>query len=94
MMQPRWTVLGALGLASLPGLWATVIEPRLVDEREEVATIPGLPTAWVGQRLALLADLQVGAPLANIDTVGRVRGHSRGRTHHGDDHWRVGGGVR
>lgn len=65
--------LGYLLLGLIVGLllWATFIEPRfLLDVQEHDAEVPNLPTAWDGQRVALLADLQVGMW---FDNVGMVR---------------------
>jgi uncharacterized protein len=59
--------LGALGLA-----WGVVIEPRLLDRRDEIGWVPGLGPEWEGERMALLADPQVGIVLANVDTVRRA----------------------
>ena len=53
-------------------VWAVAIEPRLIDEEWQVATIPDLPREWEGARLALFADLQVGMWLANTDTIRRI----------------------
>lgn len=46
-----------------------LVEPHLIDYVHEVAAIPGLPAAWEGQRVALIADLQVGMWLGNTDTI-------------------------
>ena len=66
------TVGGALGaLLLLVLVWGVLIEPRfLLDVRDEEAPIPGLPAAWEGQRVALLADFQVGMW---FDNTGMVR---------------------
>lgn len=53
-------------------VWSVGIEPRLIDERSTTASIRGLPAAWEGVRLALVADFQVGMWMANTDTVERV----------------------
>ena len=67
-----YAALGALAAGGLAAAWGVAIEPRLIDRREEIGEIPGLPAAWEGRRLALLADLQVGIWLANADTVRRA----------------------
>lgn len=47
-----------------------LIEPRLIlDEKTESAAIPGLPAQWEGQKIAVIADLQVGIWLANIGMI-------------------------
>jgi predicted MPP superfamily phosphohydrolase len=65
-------LLGVLGLAAGSIAWGVVVEPRLIDRRDEVGWVPGLPPEWEGKRLALLADPQVGLRLANIDAVRRA----------------------
>jgi len=60
------------GVLLLLVVWGAGIEPRLVDEREETVVLPGLPPAWGGQRVAFIADLQVGMWLANTDTIRRI----------------------
>lgn len=59
---------GALALAA----WGVLVEPRLLRVHHELGRVPGLPRAWHGQRLALFADIQVGIPLSNVDTVRRL----------------------
>ena len=54
--------------------WGIVVEPRLIDVKEEMAKIPQLPAAWEGARVALIADLQVGMWLNNTDTARRIVG--------------------
>ncbi|MGE3539658.1 MAG: metallophosphoesterase [Candidatus Tectimicrobiota bacterium] len=68
----KYTVISLLGGVVLLLLWGMGIEPRFIDEVEAVAYIPGLPAAWEGQRVALIADLQVGMWLGNTDTVRRI----------------------
>ncbi len=66
-------VLVALILAALA--WGVLIEPRLIfDEEEEVAIIPGLPRAWEGVRVALIANRQIGTWLDNDGMVRRIVG--------------------
>jgi predicted MPP superfamily phosphohydrolase len=57
---------------TLPLVWGAAFEPYRVDCQEPVARLPGLPAAWVGQRLALFGDLQVGMRFANLATIRRV----------------------
>jgi uncharacterized protein len=70
-----WLGLGA-GLAFAAGVavaaWGVLIEPRRLDTRRVHARLPKLPPAWDGQQLALLGDLQIGAPLSNLDTMRRA----------------------
>ena len=68
----RWLLLGGFAIALLMLIWAAVVEPRLIVEEEEIAPIPGLPPEWDGQRVALIADPQVGLWLSNTGTVERV----------------------
>lgn len=60
-------VLQALiGVLAFLVVWGAGIEPRLIlDEREEVAYIRGLPASWHGREVALLADFQIGMWLDN-----------------------------
>ncbi len=62
----------AAGAAAFSLIWAVGIEPRLLDEIEVTAAIPGLPPAWEGQRVAALGDFQVGVWYANEDTARRA----------------------
>lgn len=51
-------------------VWGVVIEPRLIlDIEREVASIPDLPPAWDGERVGVIADLQVGMALDNTGTI-------------------------
>lgn len=67
----------ALGTAAmlLGGLtvWGAGIEPRfLLDVRHETAEVPGLPSAWEGERVAALGDWQIGMWLDNPGMVERA----------------------
>ena len=53
-------------------IWGAGIEPRLVDLREETASVPNLPKNWENKRIALIADLQIGMWLGNEDTVKKI----------------------
>ncbi len=64
--------LGIVGVLILLLIWGAVIEPRLVDFREETAVIPNLPPAWENKRVALIADLQIGMWLGNESTVKEI----------------------
>ncbi|MEC9483481.1 MAG: metallophosphoesterase [Halomonas sp.] len=46
-----------------------IIEPYQIDFEEEEAKIDNLPAVWKGERVALLADFQVGMWLSNTDTI-------------------------
>jgi predicted MPP superfamily phosphohydrolase len=48
-----------------------LIEPYFIDTEEQVAEIPGLPTAWKGERVGVIADWQVGMWLDNTGTIER-----------------------
>ncbi len=61
--------LGALLFALL--LWG-LTEPYFIDVQEKEGYIPGLPRDWEGQRVALIADYQVGMWLHNTPTVRRI----------------------
>src|SRR5919199_3136184 len=68
----KYAAAGSALTGALVAAWSALIEPRLIDEREERAEIPDLPPAWHGRRLALLADPQVGAWFSNVGTVRRI----------------------
>jgi predicted MPP superfamily phosphohydrolase len=71
----RWLIgTAGLALASAGALaaWGVLVEPRLVQTQRIDAWLPRLPADWEGQHLALLGDLQIGAPLANTDAVQRA----------------------
>ena len=59
---------------ALPGallLWS-LLEPYSIDEQAYDVTLPGLPESWEGQRVAVIADLQIGMWLGNTPTVRRI----------------------
>lgn len=59
-------LLGVLAYGSL-------IEPRmLLDVREETGSVPDLPQAWRGTRVAVFADMQVGMWGDNTRMIRRV----------------------
>lgn len=64
-------MLSLLGIFGLLLIWG-LLEPYLIDTEEEVAEIPDLPTPWEGQRVALIADWQIGMWLGNTNTIRRV----------------------
>ena len=68
----RWVLLSGLAAVFLTLVWGAGIEPRLVVLEHEVAEIPRLPAEWEGQRVALIADPQVGMVFSNTDTVARI----------------------
>lgn len=62
-----------VGLVALILVWGTVIEPRfLLDVEETTATVPNLPASWEDQKVALIADLQVGMWWDNTAMVRRT----------------------
>lgn len=70
--RARSWLLGLLWLLVALAAWG-LIEPRVwLDEEHEEVSLPGLPPSWEGQRIAVLADLQVGMWLANTDMVRRA----------------------
>jgi hypothetical protein len=71
MKKIKYTLLGLLGIFGLLLFWG-LLEPYLIDTEEEVAEIPGLPTSWEGQRVALIADWQIGMWMGNTSTIRRI----------------------
>ncbi|HAA29437.1 MAG TPA: metallophosphoesterase [Cyanobacteria bacterium UBA8553] len=71
MKKIKYTLLGLLGIFGLLLFWG-LLEPYLIDTEEEVAEIPGLPAAWEGKRVALIADWQIGMWLDNTSTIRRI----------------------
>lgn len=68
-----WWFFGSGAVVSFLLLgWSAVIEPRLLVEEREEATIPALAKTWNGSRVALIADLQIGMWLGNSGTVRRA----------------------
>jgi predicted MPP superfamily phosphohydrolase len=72
MRALKYTGYGLLALLVLLLAWGFLVEPRLIDTEEQAALIPDLPTAWVGQRIAVVADYQVGMWGANTGTMRRI----------------------
>lgn len=63
-----------LNLVSIFGvvlIWG-LLEPYTIDTESEVAEIPNLPTAWKGQKIALIADWQIGMWWGNTNTIKRI----------------------
>lgn len=71
MNKIKYTLLGLLGIFCLILFWG-LLEPYLIDTEEEVAEIPNLPAAWEGQRVALIADWQIGMWMDNTSTIRRI----------------------
>lgn len=67
----KYVGLGLLGVVALLLIWGVGVEPYLIDTEEEVAGIPDLPAAWEGQKVGVIADLQVGMWLNNNFTIRR-----------------------
>ena len=68
----RWSLFAVAGAFVLLLVWGVGIEPRLIFTSHETAQIPRLPQPWEGQRIALIADPQVGIFLSNTDTIRRI----------------------
>lgn len=64
-------LLTFLAVVALLLVWA-LIEPYFIDREEYQVAIPNLPETWEGQRVALIADLQVGMWLDNTWTIRRI----------------------
>lgn len=65
-------ILICVGLGVGAAAWAAGIEPRLVYLSRRDAEIPNLPEPWEGERMAMIADIQVGMRFANTDTARRM----------------------
>jgi uncharacterized protein len=61
MLPPATLGLAIAGAAALAA-YATLVEPRWIQQTQQRLPVAGLPPAWVGARLALLADLHYGDP--------------------------------
>lgn len=65
-------ILIGLGTAlSLLILWG-FIEPYTISVEEEKASIPNLPSAWIGEKIAVISDFQVGLWMDNDKVLPRV----------------------
>jgi predicted MPP superfamily phosphohydrolase len=71
MQKIKYALLGLLGVVGILLIWG-LIEPYFIDKEVEVAEIPGLPPAWEGKRVAVVADWQVGMWLDNTPTIARI----------------------
>ncbi len=71
MKLVKYILLSLLGIFGLMLIWG-LLEPYTIDTEEEVAEIPNLPSAWEGQRVALIADWQIGMWLGNTPTIRRT----------------------
>lgn len=59
-------------LIALLLIWGGFVEPRWIDTEEHAALVPGLPAAWEGERVAVVADFQIGMWAANTGTMERI----------------------
>ena len=67
------TALALLIVALALLLWGVAIEPRLISDRQDYEVyLDELPRAWAGQRIAVLADWQLGMWLDNDGMVERM----------------------
>lgn len=63
----------AIGILLLLLVGWGFLEPRLIlDVQETEAVVPNLPDRWVGERVAVLADFQIGMWLDNSGMVQRA----------------------
>jgi uncharacterized protein len=68
MKKIKYILLGLLGFIGAILIWG-LIEPYILDREPQIATIPNLPAAWEGQKIAVIGDWQVGMWLDNTPTV-------------------------
>lgn len=66
----KYTATGIAGVIALLIVWG-LIEPRLLNTEEEVATIPNLPESWEGKQIGQLSDFQIGMWAGNPGTARR-----------------------
>lgn len=59
-------------IIAVVALWGMAVEPYLIDSKEVTAELPRLPAAWQDQRVALVADFQVGMWFDNVSTIERI----------------------
>lgn len=71
MKKVKYILLSLLGIFGLLLIWG-LLEPYTIGTEEEIAEIPNLPAAWEGQRVALIADWQIGMWLGNTPTIRRI----------------------
>ena len=57
-------------MVALLVVWG-LIEPRFLNTKEEVATIPNLPASWEGKQIGQLSDFQIGMWGGNPGTASR-----------------------
>lgn len=67
----KYFLLGLLGLIGALLIYG-LCEPYFIDVEPQIAAIPNLSNAWVGQRIAVIGDWQVGMWLANTPTISGV----------------------
>ena len=70
-MAALYIVLAFLALLLLIILWG-LLEPYTIDVQEQRGEVPGLPDSWVGARVAVIGDIQIGMWLTNVATVRRI----------------------
>jgi uncharacterized protein len=69
-----FAIMVVVGILFVLGVfvWGNLIEPRIIDETRYEVTIPDLPNAWEGERVAFISDIQIGMWMGNEDTVRRI----------------------
>lgn len=63
---------GAALVAGSAGIWGFLVEPRLLKVRDIRLRSDRWPNGWNDLRIAILGDLQVGAPHFGLDRLDRV----------------------
>ncbi len=61
-------LIGFVGVLLVLLVWG-LVEPYMPATETQAAYIPGLPAAWEGQQIAVLADWQIGMWLDNTATI-------------------------
>jgi len=65
-----YTATGILGSIALLCTWG-LIEPHILNQEEETATLPNLSQDWEGKQIGHISDFQIGMWLGNPGTARR-----------------------
>lgn len=70
----RWGkyLLSGVAIFGLASVTWSLLEPYFLERNVVIAEIPSLPRSWRGKKIAVVADFQIGMPMANTATVARA----------------------